>query len=157
MSGAGKTYIGTRLADQLGFTFVDLDQMMESQWEKPLMEILEALGEEKFLLAEEEQLQQLRDCKNTVISTGGSIVYRPTAITTLKKLSTVVYLSCPLKVIEERRQAPVYGIVGLGKKTLTELYEERVGLYEQAADYKIEVANKTSDAIIETIQSYRHS
>lgn len=158
MSGAGKSYVGSRFAAAHAMVFVDIDREMEAKYGgTPLQEILEELGEERFLKEQEEQVLALVEARRgveegLVVSPGGSVVYTPGAMETLKKLGKVVYLQVPLAVIKERIAEEPRGIVGLGAKTFDELYEERTALYEKWADIVIDAQNKTPEEIIIELQ-----
>ncbi len=134
-SGAGKSYIGRKIADALDLEFVDLDEVMEEEHGKPVTDILESLGDDGFVAYESENaIRRTAGKSGLLISTGGSIVYATDAMKHLRDMSTVVYLSVPYEIIEERvgDSADRLGrIVGLGDKTLRELYESREPLYKR--------------------------
>lgn len=152
MAGSGKSYIGTRLAERLGLRFVDIDKVLEEKHGKPLQQILDEMGDAAFMRAEGETLiAATRDMDQLIISPGGSIVYNDEAMRHLKEISKVIYLSVPFSTIEERVGNVPRGIVGLGAKTLRQLYDERISLYEKYADEMIETDGRDIDEIIETI------
>jgi len=69
--GSGKTTIGRELALRLGWSFVDLDKKIEEHTGKTIPEIFSQKGEEYFRETETAILENLKNVKNTVISTGG--------------------------------------------------------------------------------------
>jgi shikimate kinase len=70
--GAGKTSKGKKLAQELGFRFIDMDQALESQEGMSVQEIFSSMGEEWFRKRESEVLHQIGDtCDEVVIATGG--------------------------------------------------------------------------------------
>lgn len=143
MSGAGKSFIGERVAERLGLDFLDVDTAIEEMQGKPLFEILSALGDEEFVRSEAKAAVELIGAKdNLLISTGGSIVYSPDAMAYLRAISKVVYLRVSFPTIEKRvadSADRVSRIVGLGKKTLRELFDERAPLYEKYAHHIIDL------------------
>src|ERR1700690_2548045 len=153
MAGAGKSYVGERLADKLDLEFVDIDDVLEAQRGKSLQEILEEVGERKYLDLEAHALiARTRGRDNMLVSPGGSIIYRNAAMDHLKDISTVVYLKVPFRIIEERKKdAPPRAIIGLGKKTLRQLYDERHPLYESHADFVVETENLDMESILDAI------
>ena len=154
MSGAGKSYVGSSFAVHAGLEFVDIDKQMEGLYEgKPLQEILDEIGEERFLAEQETQVKQLAGQDDLVVSPGGSVVYTEGAMAFLKEFSTIVYLQVPLVTIKQRVACEPRGIVGLGSKTFDELYEERTVLYEQWADVVIDADGKTPEEIIAEIKA----
>ncbi len=62
MPGSGKSYIGRKLAERLGYACIDLDTVMEKKYSLPLQQILDTQGEEQFLL---------QQAKDAIICTTG--------------------------------------------------------------------------------------
>jgi len=157
MAGAGKSHIGNLLAKKLGLEFIDVDRhLWESIYGKPVQEILDERGE-KWFLDEEERLiiEHTRGKDGLLISPPGSVVYQPKAMKHLKEISKVVYLKVPFATIEARvKGTPPRGIVGLGKKTLRELYDERTPKYESFADLTINTEGKSSEGIAREIMRF---
>ena len=85
---------------------------------------------------------------DSVISTGGSVVYSPAIMERLSAASTVVYLRAQLETVEYRISlAPDRGIASPGNHTLEDVYNERVPLYEQYSDLVVDVDHDTPEAI----------
>lgn len=152
MAGAGKSFVGTQLAQKLRYECIDVDRVIEQVYGKSLQEILESLGDSAFIKKENDILiEQTRDKEKLVISPGGSIVYSEEAMQHLKDTARVIYLEVPFEVIEARVGKKLRGIVGLGKKTLHELYMERVPLYEKWTDIKVSAEGKEASVVVEEI------
>lgn len=153
MPGSGKSYIGKKLALRLGFRLIELDQIMEDSYKKPLQGILDEMGDTAFLAQQsQDAINETTGCTNTVISPGGSIIYGEDAMRHLQQISTIVYLKTSLNVIEQRITALPRGIVGLRAKTFSAIYAERTVLYTQWADIVID-ADRDSLEILNDIQS----
>ena len=101
MPASGKSTIGVLLAKRLGYSFVDVDIVIQEETGKLLKEIIEEQGTEGFLKVEEEINSQL-DVARSVIAPGGSVIYGPAAMEHLKKISTVVYLKLDYSELEQR-------------------------------------------------------
>ncbi|MEI6754824.1 MAG: shikimate kinase [Paludibacter sp.] len=69
--GSGKTTIGKLLAEQLNFTFVDMDTHIEEKHFKSVSQIFAELGEEQFRLLEQQCLHEVSEFEKVVIATGG--------------------------------------------------------------------------------------
>jgi shikimate kinase len=69
--GSGKTTTGKKLASHLGWSFIDLDKLIEKHVGKTVPEIFSQKGEDYFREIETRLLRTLRSDTNTVISTGG--------------------------------------------------------------------------------------
>ena len=157
MAGAGKSYLGKKLAAQLGLEWVDSDILLaEAYGGKDIQTILDELGEEKYLETEARIcVGATRSRDNLLISPGGSVVYVDSWMKHLKDISKVIYLKVPFDMVEARLlKVPPRAIIGLGRKTLRELYDERHPLYEAAADLIVEPQSLSSDALIQTVVDY---
>lgn len=156
MAGAGKSYIGKQVAEKLNFDFYDNDVALLKICAKPIQESLDGLGEEYFLDMEARTLiegTQGRD--KLVISPGGSVIYRDSAMDHLKNISKVVYLKVPFETVERRlRDLAPRAIIGLGRKSLRELYDERQPLYEKNADLILETEKMSSERIVRAIAEF---
>ena len=140
MPGSGKSTVGEALAQRLGYSFVDIDKLIEEKELLPLQDILDILGDERFLELEEEVVLGLNDLYNSIISPGGSIVYMEKAMKHLGDNSTIVYLDVPLQVIKGRLSAsPKRGIVG---GSVEDVFAERSKLYQKYADFTIPADNE---------------
>ncbi|MEO6536485.1 MAG: shikimate kinase [Candidatus Paceibacterota bacterium] len=157
MSGVGKSFLGKKLADSLGYSFLDVDILLEKKYEKSVQEILNQLGDERFTYEEGQEILQLQDLTETVIAPGGSIVYSDDAVKHLKSISKVIYLSASGDLIKERTKPEQRGIVGLKGRSFQELYMERIPLYEDIADYSLDIENKDADSIVKELESILQS
>ena len=100
MAGSGKTTIGVALARALGWAFIDTDSLIEAAYATRLQDISDALSRDAFLDMEADFICSLRTSR-TVISTGGSVVYRDRGMKRLRDLGLIVRLDAPFRVIEE--------------------------------------------------------
>ncbi len=69
--GAGKSWTGRRLADRLGWRFVDLDELIEQEAGMHIPAIFAKLGEEAFRKIEARTLRSLAESDRVVVATGG--------------------------------------------------------------------------------------
>ena len=154
MPGVGKSSLGKVLAHKLKFNFVDVDEYITEREGKSSAEIIEAYGEEFYLELEKRRMYEII-LENLVASPGGSIIYHPDLMAYLKKNSTLIYLKDSLENIEKRlksRTKTMNCIIGIRTKTLKEIFEERVILYQKYCDIKICIEHKTIDEIVGEIQ-----
>ncbi len=134
MPAVGKSTIGVIAAKELGYEFVDADLLIQKREKRLLREIIAAEGVEGFLKIEGEVNASI-DCHNSIISTGGSVVYEADAMEHLKEIGTVVYLSLAYEELEKRlSNLKGRGVVLREGQTLLDLYNERTPLYEKYAD-----------------------
>lgn len=152
MSGVGKSRIGKLLAEKLSYNFIDIDKVMEQTYGKRVQEIINVLGEIKFIEAEEKTVLSIRKPHNTVFAPGGSVIYSDKAMKHLKSIGKIVFLNAPLEEI--RRRTPDFstrGIVGLKGETVEALFEERLPLYRKYADITIDLQHHSNEKIVELI------
>ncbi|WP_347239573.1 shikimate kinase [Microcoleus sp. FACHB-68] len=145
MMGAGKTTVGRILAKQLGYRFVDTDELVEQVAGQSIAEMFETEGEEAFRQTETKVLGEVAAYKKLVISTGGGIVLRQQNWSYLH-YGIVVWLDVPVEQLYERlRQDTTRPLLRdpdpLAK--LHSLYESRQRLYAQADVHIITGAGET--------------
>ncbi len=143
MPGSGKTTIGTEISEVLGYGYIDSDSVIVAREGKRLNEIIEERGREGFLDIEAKINSEL--CANRcVIATGGSVIYRDSAMQKLKTMGKIVYLKHSYEVIARRLgDLKKRGVALKDGFTLKDLYEERTPLYEQYADIVVEMPDGT--------------
>lgn len=137
MPGVGKSTVGVILAKVLGYQFLDADLLIQEQEGKLLKDIIAEVGTEGFIQVEN-RVNASIDCTNTIIATGGSVIYGPEAMEHLKEIGTVVYLEVPFSILEKRlSDIKGRGVVLKDGQTLYDLYMERTPLYEKYADIRV--------------------
>ena len=140
MPGCGKSTVGVLLAKALQMSFLDTDVVFQAQQSKKLQEMINEIGIDAFLKMEEECVCGI-GCDNTVIATGGSVVYGKEAMRHLHENGFVVYIQLPYEEIESRlSNLATRGVTLREGQTLRDLYDERIPLYESEADYIFEAS-----------------
>ena len=138
MPGCGKSTVGVVLAKALGMDFIDSDLVIQKQTGKRLSQIIEECGDDGFREVEN-RINAALEAENSVIATGGSVIYGEEAMCHLKSIGTVVYLKLSCGAIEERLgDLHERGVTIQPGWTLRDLYNERVPLYEQWADLTVD-------------------
>lgn len=141
MPSSGKSTLGRLLAKELGRPFLDTDDVIREINGCELHEIMDRDGLDAFLTREVEAICTV-DVQNTVIATGGSAVYSPEGMKHLQKLGKIIYVKISYETLEKRVGDPhLRGVVLAPGKTLRDLYEERVPLYEKYADLTLDQPN----------------
>ena len=79
MSGAGKSTLGVLLAKALGKSFIDSDIVIQQKDGRLLQNIIDSDGTDAFMRIEEETVASINE-SNTVIATGGSVIYSEKAM-----------------------------------------------------------------------------
>jgi shikimate kinase len=158
MPGSGKSTVGVLLAKMLGMNFIDADLLIQQREGMKLYEILAQKGNDYFARVEEEVNASI-EAENTVIATGGSVIYGEKAMEHLKSIGKVVYLKVPLRELERRiKNFATRGIQMAPGQTLGDLYAERVPLYEKYADITVTTGAaglmRNAEKIIASISEY---
>lgn len=139
MPSCGKSTLGRILAKELGYQFIDTDEVIIRQNGCPLRDILDAQGVDGFVRVEETSVCSV-EAENTVIATGGSVVYSEKAMEHLKAMGRVVYLQLSFDEMERRLgDLHARGVAIAPGSTLMDLYNERVPLYEKYADITVPI------------------
>ncbi|MEF2246388.1 shikimate kinase [Paenibacillus sp. IITD108] len=153
MATSGKSTIGPLVSKELNMTFIDTDSIIEQKYNKSLGQLLEDIGNEKFIIEESSVISSL-SCTNTCISTGGSVVYSHTAMKFLKQIAHIVFINLSYPKIENRLASidiKSRGIVIEKGKNLFDIYSERKPLYSIYADYTIEADDKSIEELVAEI------
>lgn len=69
--GAGKTTLAKKLANDLSYDFIDLDEIFENQYKIYISDFFTRYGEELFRKIESELLKKTASYDNCVVATGG--------------------------------------------------------------------------------------
>ena len=148
MPGAGKSTVGVVLAKRLGMSFMDSDLVIQEQEGRTLHEIIEQQGTDGFLVIED-KVNAAINPQNTVIATGGSVVYGNNAMEHLSEIGTVCYLKLSYESIRDRLgDLAQRGVVLKDGQTLMDLYHERTPLYEKYAKLVIDCENKNIREVV---------
>lgn len=153
MPASGKSTIGVLLAKRLGYSFVDVDIVIQEKEKRLLKEIIAQEGTDGFM-AVENRINAELDVDHSVIAPGGSVIYGKEAMEHLKEISTVVYLKLNYEDLKQRLGNLVdRGVVLKDGMTLLDLYEERVPYYEKYADITVDETGKTAGETVDELRA----
>ena len=158
MPGVGKSTSGVILAKVLNYDFLDSDLVIQKKMGKRLKDIISEQGIEGFN-AVENKINSEISVFDTVIATGGSVVYGQDAMEHFREIGTIVYLRISYERLDKRLgDLDERGVVHKEGQTLLQLYEERTALYEKYADVTVDLDDKnvaeTVDAILTELEKY---
>ena len=158
--GVGKTSVGTQLAKDLGFTFVDVDKLIEADQNLSITSIFSKFGEPHFREVEARIIGQVMMGEGQVVSTGGGAVIQDRNRGAFKKGGFVVCLTASPEVIYERVKHETHRPLlqtADPKAKIKELLDSRARFYAQA-DVCIDTSNKSVDDVIKAIKErIRHA
>ncbi len=152
--GVGKTSVGTRLAKDLGYEFVDTDLLIEADQRMTISSIFSTHGEPYFRDIEEKIIHEVMEKEGQVVSTGGGAVIRETNRQAFRKAGFVVCLSARPEVIYERIKHETHRPLLQTpdpKARIKELLDSREKFYAQA-DVIIDTSQKSVVDVIQEIK-----
>ena len=89
------------LAKRLGYSFVDVDIVIQEQEKRLLKEIIAQEGMDGFM-AVENRVNAALQAEQSVIAPGGSVIYGAEAMAHLKEIGLVVYLKISYEELTKR-------------------------------------------------------
>jgi len=155
--GSGKTTIGTLLARQLAWRFVDLDDRIEAFAGLPIPQIFERLGEPAFRQIEADQLRavlgrasELKE--STVLALGGGTYAQPGCSDFLRAAGVpVLWLDSPVEVLLSRCMTMTGRPLFRDEASFSALYAQRLPSY-QLADHRIDSSGEPTQVVAEILR-----
>ncbi len=152
MPSAGKSTVGVLLAKRLGYSFVDVDIVIQEKTGKLLKEIIAEKGMDGFLEVEN-RINAEVSVEDSVIAPGGSVIYGKEAMENLKAQGLVVYLKISYEELLRRLGDVVdRGVVLKKGMTLRDLYDERCVYFEKYADITIDEEGKSLGRVVDELR-----
>lgn len=133
--GSGKTSVGRRLSQRLGYRFVDTDHFIEGEIGCTIAEIFSIQGEEYFRTLETRLANRLKALQNTVIATGGGMIMQPGNLEQIRQAGMIVFLNASrediiLRLQRDTRRPKLKD--GDLEETVDRLMAERMPVYKQS-------------------------
>jgi shikimate kinase len=149
--GSGKTTIGSLLAEKLGISFRDTDQLIEEQEAKTVSQIFLDQGEDAFRAIEKRVLREELLTDGTVLSLGGGAPISVDAQSALRAIAShIIFLDISLSTVAPRigfnRDRPL--LLNNPRGQWQTLMEARRPIYEAIADATINVDDKSEEEIV---------
>ncbi|MBL0047787.1 MAG: shikimate kinase [Bacteroidetes bacterium] len=161
--GSGKSKKGRKLATQLGFEFVDMDEWVEKQAGKSIPQIFQEMGEDYFRTLEFEALLKISQKSNVVVSTGGGSPCYFNAIDKMNENGISIYLKgSPAflreRLLESKKKRPL--IENLNAEELLRFIEakltERATVYQKAT-YTVEALGLRTKELFDIVLEAKKS
>jgi len=149
--GTGKSAVGARLAELLGWNFIDLDEAIESRAGTTITQIFSLQGEACFRALEREELWRASEQRHTVVAVGGGAFCSSENQEIITVTGISVWLDVPMDLIIARcssdgNERPLFATI----QEMAELMELRRPFYEKA-QLRVEVAGTGVDALARRI------
>ncbi len=153
--GSGKTVVGRELARKLSYKLKDTDGIIEERTKKKIEDIFLQEGEDHFRDIEAQVIDELSGLEKQVISCGGGAILRKENVLVLKETGVLIYLKAPFEVLYDRikmsTNRPLLK-VREPEQTAKKLLEARQHVYEQVADFSVDVSNRPISEIVSEIE-----
>lgn len=160
--GSGKTTVGKRIAQELGYAFVDSDDVVASTAGKSVREIFAQDGEAVFRQCESEAIKSvLADRQSSVVlaTGGGAVISSDNRSLISEQASTVVWLDASVEdlVVRTKSGATRPLLDGDAATTLQSLSSQRSAWYDEVATVRIDTRGKSvakvCSAVVEAIRA----
>jgi shikimate kinase len=140
--GSGKTTVGARLADELGWHFSDLDEHIVKSQKASISDIFDAHGEVAFREIERaalrERIRAVQSGRPMVLALGGGTFVDPENNRLLSENGVSVWLDCSLERIRARIGEASGRPLARDPKRFEELFHARRAEYSRC-DYRVAV------------------
>lgn len=134
MPSSGKSSIGKMVADKIGKSFVDTDELIEQKHGR-IPDIFANEGEEIFRGYESDAAELAADIRDAVIATGGGIILNERNMDVLKKSGVVFFIDRPLDVLLKTTDGSYRPLIADDNSRIKALYQQRYPIYCKYADY----------------------
>ncbi|MFY8159685.1 MAG: shikimate kinase [Ilumatobacteraceae bacterium] len=162
LMGSGKTTVGKRIAQELGYEFADSDDLVASAAGKSVRDMFSQDGEAVFRKYESDAIRSiLADGKSSIVlATGGGAVISSENRTVISHhASHVVWLDASVTDLVVRTKSGTARplLDGDAGKTLQSLSDQRSAWYEEVATLRIDTRGKSvakvCSAVLEAIDA----
>ncbi|MCK8826645.1 shikimate kinase [Natroniella acetigena] len=151
--GTGKSSVGRELADELGYSFVDLDQEIVKHEGQEIPQLFATAGEDYFREVETEVTKKVAAKDKQVIATGGGVVLKEENLEALRSNGTLILLTAtPEEILRRTSQdgdRPLLEVDGPLAK-IEELLTERKEKYD-CTPYQIDTTGLSLIEVVEEI------
>lgn len=153
--GAGKSSVGTILARQMGWPFVDLDTVIEAGQGATIRQIFEQAGEPFFRQLEYAALVEISRKEPAVIALGGGTFAQKSNIELIRaSRGTTIWLDCPIEELWQRCSMMDNRPLFRDLESFSRLYEQRLPYYRQA-EFRIGTGGLSAEDIVQEITSMK--
>ncbi|WP_278044604.1 shikimate kinase [Paenibacillus solani] len=148
MMGTGKSTVGRLIADELGYTLIDLDAEIERLEGKTIPEMFETAGEHYFREAESAALNSVLHQRGVVLASGGGAVLRADNCEAMKRGGWVAALTADAASIVERVRGDANRplLAGDVEEKVRQILEERKDKY-LFADVMVDTVGRSADEV----------
>lgn len=152
--GSGKTTIGQKLAERLGWDFYDLDDDIERSAGRSIADIFREQGEEEFRRLEREALDErvriVQSGHAMVLALGGGACLNEICLQRLANNGVTVFLDCDFDILSVRVAQFRHRPLANDPKQFRALFEQRRPIY-QRAEFQVDSGCGSEEDVMEAI------
>lgn len=152
--GSGKSAVGHLLADELGWSFADIDEDIEKAEHTSIAEIFDTRGEQEFRILERDairkRVREVECGRPMVLALGGGAFVDPENRKLLEERGVTIWLDCPFSRICARLNGQTQRPLARDPEKFRQLFDDRRDCYSQA-EYRIEADTDDASAIVAQI------
>ncbi|MEP6571630.1 MAG: shikimate kinase [Gemmatimonadota bacterium] len=153
LPGSGKTTVGRMVAEQVGSSFIDPDNMIVRRMQMPIARIFGEFGEPRFRQLEQEVMTSALSGPPSVIAPGSGWAAQPGAIEGARQTAFIIYMRTLAMTAAKRAGGEGTRPLLVGEdpsEKMRQLLKEREAFFLQAeAEVKADV--KTAPQVAEEI------
>ncbi|MEM8865549.1 MAG: shikimate kinase [Planctomycetota bacterium] len=159
--GTGKTTVAKLLAAQLGWRWIDTDDLVEQAAGKTIAQIFADEGELAFRDLEAVVVASVCEQEQLVVALGGGAILREASRNRIRTAGRVVSLMADARALAERlasdsttgtRRPNLTATGGLAE--IEQVLAERTPIYQQCADRVIDTTNHTPTEVAKQIADW---
>ncbi len=149
--GAGKSSVGTVLAKQMGWPFIDLDTIIEAGQGTTIRQIFERGSELFFRQIEHAALVEVTKKVPAVIALGGGTFVQKANFDLIQQTrGATIWLDCPIEDLWQRCSMMDNRPLFRDRESFSMLYEQRTPYYRQA-EFRIPTGGRSPENIAKEI------
>ena len=152
--GCGKSTVGERLADELGWQFADIDEEIVQDQGCSIVEIFDTGGEPAFRAIEAEHIRkkvrQIQTGRPMVLALGGGAFAEDVNFQLLQENGVSIWLDCSLDRIKSRLEGKSDRPLARDPERFSALFDKRQSAYARA-DHRVTIESNDPSVTVTRI------
>ena len=152
--GCGKSTVGGALADELGWSFIDLDEEIERREGTTIAELFDQRGEPAFRQIESavlrDRVRNVQTGRPQVVALGGGAFLSEDNFELVSNNGVTIWLDCKFSHLARRVAGQTHRPLARDPHQLRKLYDARRDVYARA-EYRVEVMDDDTRSAVARI------